>query len=107
MKSYLCLLLLVFISCNVVEKKTDEIVLKDFIHDIFEKLVIIIENCGYDDDCIEGQYSELINNLTPEQINEYYYFIQTPECRNDCIEIFGNVFDEAYTEYYCDGICSS
>ena len=107
MKSYLCLLLLAFISCNIFEKKTDEIVLKDFIHDLFEKLVSIIENCGYDDDCIEGQYSELTKNFSPEQFQEYENFIQSPECRNECIEIFGNIFDEEFTEYYCNGFCQS
>ena len=37
MKSYLFLMLLIFIACND-EKKTDEIVLKDANHDILIKI---------------------------------------------------------------------
>ena len=42
MKSFIYILLLVFIACDVVEKK-DEIVLKDFSSDLFEKFVNIIK----------------------------------------------------------------
>ena len=55
MKYYLCFLLFAFIACNDVEKKTEEIVLKkDFLNKFFEEIAVIIVNCGYDFQCMDG-----------------------------------------------------
>jgi len=56
MKSYLFLLLLVFIASDV-EEKTDEIILKDFAYDYFEELYYIYEQCDVfkDLDCINDK----------------------------------------------------
>jgi len=107
MKSYLFLLLLVFIACNV-EKKTNEIVLKDFPHDLLEQIADIFKECElYNESCIDEKMTDLYYNLTYEQLNELQIFILSPECQNDCVDIFLDVFkDEIETQQFCtNNIC--
>ena len=106
MKSYLFLLLLVFIACDV-EEKTDEIVLKDIGHDFLEELYKIIEECGglEDEDCIELKLMDIYYNLSSEEIAEIKNFLLSPECQNDCVEIFKDLIkDDSFTQQFCVNI---
>ena len=105
MKSFICIFLLVFIACDVVEKK-DEIVLKDFSSDLFEKFVNIIKNCGETNyECIGGQIKEVISEMTIEEITEYHKLIESPECKSECIDIFSGKIYDYFTEIYCTKFC--
>jgi len=108
MKSYLFLLLLVFIACDV-EKKTNEIVLKDFPHDLLEDMADVIEECGIEDgDCIAQNIMDLLYDLTPDQIDELQKFVLSEECQDDCVDIFSDVIkDDSITEEFCKSeICT-
>ena len=105
MKSYLFLLLLVFISCDI-EKKTDEIILKDIPHDFLKDIYKIIEECGPgNQECIFGKLRDLYFSLSHEELDEIQNFLLSPECQNDCFEIFSDIVkDDSDTEYLCDNI---
>ena len=106
MKSYLFLLLLVFIACDV-EEKTDEIVLKDIPHDFLNKFHDIIEGCGgFFESCIAGKYLDLLFNLSREELEEIEQFALSPECYGDCVEIMKDVIkDEKILERECINLC--
>ena len=55
MKLYIFLLILVIISCNNIEKQTeDDLILQDAIGDFLAQIAIVVENCGMDVECIAG-----------------------------------------------------
>jgi len=103
MKTYFLLLLLAFITCVVDEKQTDEIVLKSFGRELIEKIADIWVNCGDDDECYSGQIIELSKNMTPKQVKEFENYRKSPECMNDCNEIFSKITDEY--EFMCPALC--
>ena len=71
MKSYIFLLILAIISCNMIEKQTEEeLVLKDAIGDFFSQIINVVNNCGMNLDCIGGQVGDVWNNLSEEQKQE-------------------------------------
>jgi len=109
MKSYLFLLLLVFIACDV-EEKTDEIVLKDIGHDFLEDLLKIVQECGglEEEDCIGQKLMDIYYNLSSEEIEEIKNFLLSPECQNDCVDIFKDLIkDPSQLEQTCVYICSA
>ena len=106
MKYYLFLLLLAFIACDIVEKKTDEIILKDNIHEFLEKLINIILNCGESDyNCIHGQINNLYYDLYPETFIEITNFLHSPECEKICKDVFIKKLGGGTTKIYCNYIC--
>ena len=71
MKSYIFLLILVIISCNNIEKQTEEeIILKDAIGDFLGQIVNVVQNCGLNLDCIGGQVGDVWNGLSDSQKEE-------------------------------------
>ena len=104
MKSYLFLLLLVFIACNI-EEKTDEIILKDFVQDLLIKIADIFKECGVENiDCIIAEMTNLNYELTPEQVKDFENFRDSP-CQNDCVNIFSDVIkDGLITEEFCKNL---
>jgi len=107
MKSFFCLLLLAFIVCDVIEKKEEEIVLKDYPHELLENMVNIIVNCGENPQCYAMQISELMSKMTQDQLMEYSTFIQSPECKNVCNEIFSGKVSGYIADSYCNSLCPS
>ena len=71
MKSYIFLLILVIISCNNIEKQTeDDLILKDAISDFLGQIANVVDNCGFDIECIAGQVGDVWNGLSDEQKDE-------------------------------------
>ena len=109
MKSYLFLLFLVFIACNI-EEKTDEIILKDFVQNLLIKIADIFKECGVENiDCIVAEMTNLNYELTPEQVKDFENFIKSPECQNRCVDTFSEVIkDDSITEEFCKTLlCNS
>ena len=108
MKYYLCFLLFAFIVCNVVEKKTEEIVLKkDFLHKFFEDIAVIIVNCGDDFQRTDGQINELMESLSPEELEQYTNILDSKEkcVDNLCMKILPKSIDYFDATYYCLVLC--
>ncbi len=103
MKSYLFLMLLIFIACNV-EKKTEEIVLKDANHEILKKIAKIFAYCGTENgDCFIAKLNELYDDLTFEQSMALKNFELSPQCQNDCVDIFSDIIkDDSQSEVLCE-----
>ena len=103
MKSYLFLMLLIFIACNV-EKKTEEIVLKDANHEILKKIAKIFAYCGAENgDCFIAKLNELYDDLTFEQSMALKNFELSPQCQNDCVNIFSDELkDKSLSETLCN-----
>ena len=103
MKSYLFLLLLIFIACDA-EKKTDEIILKDGNHDIIKKLAKIFAYCGAKDgDCFMTKMNELLDDLSFEESMALKNFELSPQCQNDCVNIFSDELkDKSLSETLCN-----
>ena len=71
MKSYIFLLILVIITCNNIEKQTEEeLILQDAIGDFFAQIINVVENCGMNLDCIGGQVGDVWNGLSDSQKEE-------------------------------------
>ena len=71
MKSYIFLLILVIISCNNIEKKAeDDLILQDAITDFFAQIANVVDNCGFNIECIVGQVGEVWNGLSDSQKEE-------------------------------------
>jgi len=105
MKSFICLLLLAFIACDVAEKK-DEIVLKDFGEEFFEQLANIIANCGEENtECISGQVADLVSGMSYEQQMEYSQLVLSQECKGICVDAFSDKVSEYFTDLYCTSFC--
>ena len=103
MKSYLFLLFLVFIACDV-EKNIDEI--EDFAYEILKKIADILKECGIDNnDCTGEKMMDLYNELTFDQIMELQNFLISPECENVCVDAFTDVMKDV-EEFCANKLCS-
>ena len=73
-----------------------------------EDIADIFEECGLDDDCFSEKLTDLYYNLTPENLKELEEFASSPECEDECIDIFKDVIkDDSVTEDYCiNDICN-
>ena len=108
MKYYLCFLLFAFIACNVIEKKTEEIVLKkNFLNKFFEEIAVIFVNCGNDIQCVDGQIYELMESLTPDEYQQYQNLLDSRDkCMNDyCMKALNKVMSITDAMYYCLVLC--
>ena len=71
MKSYIFLLILVIISCNNIEKQTeDDLILQDAFTDFFSQLANVVDNCGLDFDCIKTQVVDVWNGISDSEKEE-------------------------------------
>jgi len=86
-------------------KKTEEIDIKDLIHGFLEKVSDILINCDLNNECIEGQIIELFNKYTQNEAEEIYYFLNSSECKNDCVEVFTEKFDISFSDLFCSNMC--
>ena len=101
MKSYFFLLILVFIACDI-EKKTDEIVLKDS-NNILKKIAQIFVYCGAENgDCFIAKLNDLFYNLSMEEYTEFTNFRITKQCLTDCVDILSDALkDDSVSEALC------
>ena len=71
MKSFIFLLILAIITCNNIEKQTEEdLILNDAIGDFLGQIINVINNCGWDLGWVGGQVGDVWNNLPDSQKEE-------------------------------------
>jgi len=106
MKSYLFLLLLVLIACDV-EEKTNENEGEDIVKELMKNISEIIQNCGVENiDCIQAKFMEKIQSITPEDLEKFKEFLQSPECPNECSDTLKSVVqDETMVTLVCSYLC--
>ena len=106
MKSYLCLLLIAFITCQSLDKN-NEIVLKasDIVNELYEKIADIFKECDLNEDCIYLKIYEYLSTLTIEEIVAIENFSYSKECKDFCIEKLSEKVDKEISEAYCSGAC--
>ena len=106
MKSYLCLLLIAFITCQSLDKN-NEIVLKasDIVNEVYEKIADIFKECDLSEDCIFVKLNEYLNTLTVEEIMAIENFSYTKECKDFCIEKLSEKIDKDVSKAYCSNAC--
>lgn len=102
MKSYLCLLLIAFITCQSLDKN-NEIVLKasDIVNEAFEKIVEFCIECNLKEDCIIKKFDEYLDTLTYVEVMTIENFSFTTECKDFCIEKLSKKVDKEASEKFC------
>ena len=84
MKIYLCLLLISFLTCDLIDKR-DEIILKDFATDFLDKMSDIINYaCGEDTECVLSHLEDIVSKFNSDESNKYSEFIKSDKCYDTC-----------------------
>ena len=84
MKIYLCLLLISFFNCDLIDKR-DEIILKDFVTDFLDKMSDIINYaCGEDTECVLSHLEDIVSKFNSDESNKYSEFIKSYKCHDTC-----------------------
>ena len=102
MKSFIFLLILVIIVCNNIERQPEEeLIIKDAISYFLSRMRNVVDNCGMDLYCIEGQVKGVWDRLydsEKEEIKSKGLKAVRVACRN-------TFTPSSFAEGICDIIC--
>ena len=86
MKIYLCILLISFFTCDLIDKR-DEIILKNFVTDFLDEMSDIINYaCGENTECVLSHLEDLISNFDSDESEQYSEFIKSYKCQDTCYD---------------------
>ncbi len=109
MKIYLCLLLISFFTCDLIDKRNENYP-NEFINKFLDKMSNIINYaCGDDIGCVFGLYREYVSNLNPDELKQLQEFINSSDCEDySCGYIFSNIVNSFLylpAGYFCTNMC--
>ena len=112
MKIYLCLFLFALICCNPIIKKDEPKLLEGELTDeemktLLDGVVNIVDNCGFDYDCISGQLTSFYDGLPEELQNKLKDLIKGDGCENICEQIASQIVSSTIADIACEALCSN
>ena len=110
MKIYLCLLLISFFTCDLIDKRNENYP-NEFINKFLDKMSDIINYaCGDDIGCIFSLYREYVSNLNPDELKQLSEFIKSPDCPENCLvymyQKYIDSFQGLQAGYFCTNMCN-